>query len=48
MQVNVVYSIGVRCYTEIILKRLNLVKFSSIFGNLNIRNYENVIKLVKR
>ena len=46
MQVNVVYSIGVRCYTEIILKRLNLVKFSSIFGNLNIRNYENVIKCI--
>jgi hypothetical protein len=46
MQVNVVYSIGVRCYTEIILKRLQLVKFSSIFGNLNIRNYENVIKCI--
>jgi hypothetical protein len=46
MQVNVVYSIGVRCYTEIILKRLNLVKFSSVFGSLNIRNYENVIKCI--
>ena len=46
MQVNVVYSIGVRCYTEIILKRLQLVKLSSIFGNLNIRNYENVIKCI--
>ena len=46
MQVNVVYSIGVRCYTEIILKRLQLVKFSSIFGSLNIRNYENVVKCI--
>jgi len=42
--VKVIYSIGVRCYTEMILKRLNLIKFSSIFGSLNIRNYTNLIK----
>jgi len=42
MKVQVVYSIGTRCYTEIILKRLGYVKFSSIFGSMNLRNYKNV------
>ena len=27
-----------------ILKRLNLIKFSSIFGSMNIKNYDNLIK----
>jgi hypothetical protein len=44
MEISVVYSIGVRCYTEQILKRLNLINFSSIFGSMNIRNYNNLIK----
>ena len=44
MEIKVVYSLGVRCYTEIILKRLGLIKFSSLFGSINIRNYENLIK----
>ena len=44
MEVQVVYSLGVRCDTEIILKRLGLVKFSSLFGSMNIRNYTNLIK----
>lgn len=44
MEISVVYSIGVRCDTEMILKRLDLIKFSSIFGSMNIRNYENLIK----
>ena len=44
MEIKVVYSIGVRCYTEVILKRLGLIKFSSIFGSMNIRNYKNLIK----
>jgi len=44
MNIQVIYSIGVRCYTEMILKRMRLIKFSSIFGSLNIRNYDNVIK----
>lgn len=44
MEVKVVYSIGVRCYTEIILTRLGLIKFSSLFGSMNIRNYTNLIK----
>jgi hypothetical protein len=43
MEYQVVYSIGVRCYTETILKRLGLVKFSSLFGSINIRNYKNLI-----
>lgn len=34
---NVVYSIGIRCNTEIILKRLGLIKFSSLFGSMNIK-----------
>lgn len=42
MKVQVVYSIGVRCYTEIILKRLGYVKFSSLFGSMNLRNYRNI------
>jgi hypothetical protein len=44
MNIEVIYSIGIRCYTEIILKRLGLIRFSSIFGSLNISNYENLIK----
>jgi hypothetical protein len=44
MEVKVVYSIGVRCHTENLLKNLNLIKFSSLFGSINIRNYENIIK----
>jgi hypothetical protein len=44
MNVFVVYSLGIRCYTEIILKRLNLIKFSSIFGSMNMKNYNNIIK----
>lgn len=44
MEVAVVYSIGERCYTEKILKRLNLIKFSSIFGSMNMKNYNNVIR----
>lgn len=44
MKVQVVYSIGVRCYTEIILKRIGLINFSSLFGSMNIRNYQNLIK----
>ena len=44
MKVAVVYSIGERCFTEMILKRLYLIKFSSIFGSMNIKNYDNLIK----
>jgi len=44
MEIKVVYSIGVRCYTEEILKRLGLKKFSSLFGSMNIRNYNNLIQ----
>ena len=42
--ISVVYSIGIRCYTEIILKRLNLTRFSSIFGSTNMKNYNNIIE----
>ena len=42
--IQVVYSIGIRCITEMILKQLDLVKFSSIFGSMNIKNYNNIIK----
>ena len=44
MKVEVVYSIGVRCNTEIILKRLGLIKFSSLFGSMNTRDYKNLIQ----
>jgi hypothetical protein len=39
-----VYSIGARCGTEMVLKDLNLIQFSSIFGSCEIRNMDNVIK----
>jgi hypothetical protein len=39
-----VYSIGARCGTEMVLKNLNLTKFSSIFGSCEIRNIDNIIK----
>ncbi len=44
MEVSVVYSIGIRCYAEMILKRLGLIKFSSIFGSLNMKSNQNIIK----
>jgi len=44
MEINVVYSIGSRCDTEKILKRLDLIKFSSIFGSMYIRYYNKLIK----
>ena len=47
MEFNIVYSIGIRCYTELILKRLNLIKFSSIFGSLNIKNTNNFIQCIQ-
>ena len=47
MQFNIVYSIGIRCYTELILKRLNLIKFSSIFGSINIKNTNNFIQCIQ-
>ena len=43
----VVYSIGIRCYTELILKRLKLIKLSSIFGSMNIKNSDNFISCIK-
>jgi hypothetical protein len=43
MQVAVVYSVGVRCYTESILRRLGLVKFSSIFGSMNVKNWDSLM-----
>ena len=43
-KINFIYGIGIRCYTSIILKRLNLHPFSSIFGSLYIKNFNNLIK----
>lgn len=40
----VVYSIGIRCHTEMMLKDLHLTKFASIFGSLNIKSHANIIK----
>jgi hypothetical protein len=45
-KIAVIYSIGIKCYTEIILKRLNLVKFSSIFGSINIKKSDNFIQCI--
>jgi hypothetical protein len=45
-KIAVIYSIGIRCHTESILKRLNLVKFSSIFGSMNIKKSDNFIKCI--
>jgi len=44
---NIIYSIGIRCTTEEILKKLNLKKMSSIFGSLYIRNFDNIIKCIE-
>jgi len=43
----IIYGIGIRCFTETILKRLNLKKFSSIFGAMDIKNSDNFIKCIK-
>jgi hypothetical protein len=42
--ISVVYSLGLRCYTDMIIKSLKLKKFSSIFGSMNIKSYDNIIK----
>ena len=44
---NIIYSIGIRCTTEEILKKINLKKMSSIFGSLYIRNFDNIIKCIE-
>lgn len=40
---NCVYSIGFRCGTEMILKEMGLVKFSSIFGSCCVGNIDKLI-----
>lgn len=42
--INVVYSLGIKCFTELMCQRLSLKKFSSIFGSLNIKNPQNIAK----
>ena len=44
---NIIYSIGIRCTPDEILKKLNLKKMSSIFGSLYIRNFDNIIKCIE-
>lgn len=39
-----VYSIGARCGTEMILKEMNITRFSSVFGSCEISNVDNIIK----
>jgi hypothetical protein len=41
---NCVYSIGARCGTEMILKEMDLTRFSSVFGSCEISNIDNIIK----
>ena len=42
--ISVVYSLGIQCDTEIMLKKINLIKFSSIFGSMNMKSYTNIIR----
>ena len=42
----VIYSLGIRCYSELAIKKLNKRKFSSVFGSLNIKNFENIIECI--
>ena len=42
----VVYSLGIRCNTDYILKTLKLKQFSSIFGNLYIKSFANIIHTI--
>lgn len=42
-----VYSIGYRCGTEMILKRLGLTRFSSVFGSCCIGTIEKVIECLE-
>lgn len=37
-----VYSLGIRCYTEMILKDIGLRRFSSILGSLFVKNFSNL------
>lgn len=43
----IVMSLGIRCFTEIFLKKLGLKKFSSPFDALYLRNIENIIDLLE-
>lgn len=43
VQYRCLYSIGFRCGTEMILKRLNMIKFSSVFGSCCVATIEKVI-----
>lgn len=45
--INIVYPIGVRCYTNQVFKELNLIRFSSIFSSLFIKSSENFITCIK-
>ena len=40
--IQVVYPLGIRCFTELMTQRLGLKKFSSIFGSLNIHTPQNI------
>lgn len=44
---NIIYPIGIRCTTEILLSKLNLKKMSSIFGSLNIKNFDNIVSCIR-
>jgi hypothetical protein len=43
----VIYSLGIRCFTEEYLKKLGLKNFSSIFGSLNMKTIDNIIKCIE-
>ena len=42
--VSVVYSLGIRCYTEIILKETGVTRFSSILGSTSMKSYERLMQ----
>ena len=43
----IIYPIGIRCTADEILKKLDMKNMSSIFGSLNIKNFNNIVKCIE-
>tara|TARA_B000000475_G_C15863230_1_gene393082 strand:+ start:31 stop:699 length:669 start_codon:yes stop_codon:yes gene_type:complete len=42
----IIYPIGIRCVTDELLKRLSIKNMSSVFGSLNIKTFDNIVKCI--
>ena len=47
MEFNIIYPAGIRCTGDEILKILNLKRMSSVFGSLNMKKFNNIIKCIE-